>query len=182
MLPFLLLLFFLNVPPTTEIYTLSLHDALPIFLYPQLRKAHRAFLDAFHRDEFRVSDSRFDLVDKEAVFLFEFAVAALPRVSRHEGPPVWVKNAQAFLDKWQRNPKTIAGPFIQGERWVVDVARDLTSAPGLVKATWRKLSLRKHLDKSAIRSIRLRFGADALRAAYADAWTRLFDKRFPWER
>ena len=151
-------------------------------LYPQLRKAHRAFLDAFHREEFRVSDSRFDLVGKEAVFLFEFAVAALPRVSRHEGPPVWVKNAQAFLDKWQRNPKTIAGPFIQGERWVVDVARDVTTAPGLVKATWRKLSLGKDLDKAARRSLRLRFGADALRAAYADAWTRLFDKRFPWER
>src|SRR6266478_9273488 len=28
--------FFFNDPPTTEIYTLSLHDALPIFAVPQL--------------------------------------------------------------------------------------------------------------------------------------------------
>src|SRR5439155_20032128 len=28
--------FFFNGPPTTEIYTLSLHDALPIFLYRNL--------------------------------------------------------------------------------------------------------------------------------------------------
>src|SRR5437868_15254956 len=28
-------LFFFNVPPTTEIYTLSLHDALPIYDLPQ---------------------------------------------------------------------------------------------------------------------------------------------------
>jgi tRNA nucleotidyltransferase (CCA-adding enzyme) len=151
-------------------------------LYPQLRKAHRAFLDVFRRDEFRVFDSRFDLVGKEAIFLFEFAVDALPRASRHEGPPVWVKNAKAFLDKWQRNPRTIAGPFIQGDRWVVDVTRDVTTAPALVKATWRDLSLGKDLDKAARRSLRIHSGADALRAASAEAWTRLFDKRFPWER
>ncbi len=151
-------------------------------LYPQLRKAHRAFLDLFHRDEFRVFDSRFDLVGKEAMFLFEFAVDSLPRVSRHEGPPVWVKNEKAFRDKWQRSPKTIVGPFIQGDRWVVDVARDATTAPAIVKATWRELSLGKDLDKAARRSLRIRSGADALRATYAEAWTRLFDKRFPWER
>jgi tRNA nucleotidyltransferase (CCA-adding enzyme) len=151
-------------------------------LYPQLRKAHRAFLDVFHRDEFQVFDSRFDLVGKEALFLFEFAVDSLPRVSRHEGPPVWVKNAKAFLDKWQRSPKTIAGPFIQGDRWVVDVARGATTASTLVKATWRDLSLGKDLDKAARKSLRIRVMADALRTPYAEAWTRLFDKRFPWER
>src|SRR5690349_22332211 len=30
MVPVVLVLFFFNAPPTTEIYTLSLHDALPI--------------------------------------------------------------------------------------------------------------------------------------------------------
>src|SRR5438270_7591896 len=32
--------FFFNAPPTTEIYTLSLHDALPIYVGPR-----RAFFD-----------------------------------------------------------------------------------------------------------------------------------------
>src|SRR5206468_10432741 len=38
------LLFFFNPPPTTQIYTLSLHDALPIFLnhaLPQARPARQ---------------------------------------------------------------------------------------------------------------------------------------------
>src|SRR5438309_2323737 len=38
LLIFLLLLFFFKAPPTTEIYTLSLHDALPIYwIVPEQR-------------------------------------------------------------------------------------------------------------------------------------------------
>src|SRR5437879_10233012 len=36
-LPFISSFFFFNAPPTTEIYTLSLHDALPIFAEERLR-------------------------------------------------------------------------------------------------------------------------------------------------
>src|SRR5437867_12224142 len=151
-------------------------------LYPQLRKAHRAFLDLFHRNEFEVFDSRFDLALKDAIFLFEFAVESLPRLSRHAGPPVWVKNGKEFLDKWRASSKTIAGPFVQGERWAVDVAREVTTASALTKAKWRDLSIGKDLEKAARRSLRIYPGAGALRAGYAEAWTRLFDKRFPWER
>ncbi len=151
-------------------------------LWPQLRKAHRAFLDLFAREGFAVHDARFDLVGKEAVFLFEFATASLPRVLRHEGPPVWVRNAKDFQEKWRKDPRTLAGPFLAGDRWTVDVARDVTGAAALVKASWRSLSLGKDLEKSARRSLRVYPGGSALRAAYAEAWTRLFDRRFPWER
>lgn len=151
-------------------------------LYPQIRKAHRSFLDLFHREGFPVFGSRFDVAGTDAVFLFEFTVDALPRVMRHEGPPVWVKNAKDFLDKWKKSPRTIAGPFIDGERWVVDVAREATTAPALTKAVWSELSLGKDLEKTAKRSLKVRAGADTLRSSYADAWTKLFDKRFPWER
>ncbi len=127
-------------------------------------------------------DSRFDVVGKEAVFLFELDVESLPRASRHEGPPVWVKNAKDFLDKWRRSPKTMAGPYIHGERWAVDVTREATTAAGLVKAKWRELGLGKDLEKTARTSVRIASGSVALRAAYSEAWTRLFDRRFPWER
>jgi tRNA nucleotidyltransferase (CCA-adding enzyme) len=151
-------------------------------LYPQLRKAHRAFLDKFDREGFAVHDSRFDIAGKEALFLFEFAIAALPRVQRHEGPPVWVKNAKEFLEKWRDDPRTLAGPFIVQERWTVDVARAFIEPAALVKASWGSLSLGKDLERSAKRSLRVRSGPSSLLAAYAEAWTKLFDKRFPWER
>lgn len=151
-------------------------------LYPQLRKAHRTLLDLFRRHEFQVSDSHFDIAGKEAIFLFEFAVHSLPNVVRHEGPPVWVKNAKDFLDKWQRSKRTVAGPFVLGERWAVDVTREATTPQALLKARWRELSLGKNLEKAARRSMRSSTGEKALAAKYAASWTRLFDKRFPWER
>jgi tRNA nucleotidyltransferase (CCA-adding enzyme) len=151
-------------------------------LYPQLRKAHRSFVELLHRQGFHLFDSRFDVVGKEALFLLQLSVASLPRASRHEGPPVWVKNGKAFLDKWRRSPRTMAGPYIFGERWAVDVTREATTAESLVKAKWKDLGLGKDLEKAARRSLRIRSGPAALRAGYAEAWTRLFDKRFPWER
>ncbi len=151
-------------------------------LYPQLRKAHRAFLELFARHDFRVMDSRFEMAGTEAVFLFEFAVGSLPRVQRREGPPVWLRNSKDFLEKWAGNPKTIAGPFLVGDRWTVDVVRESTDAAALVMATWRHMSLGKDLEKSAKTSLKAHSGPGALKAAYAEAWTKLFDKRFPWER
>src|SRR5437879_4442591 len=85
-------------------------------LYPQLRKAHRSFADLLHRNAFQVFDSRFDVVGKEAVFLFELAVESLPRASRHEGPPVWVKNAKDLLDKARRSQQQMAGTYILWHR------------------------------------------------------------------
>jgi len=62
------------------------------------------------------------------------------------------------------------------------VAREATTASALTKAKWRDLSIGKDLEKTARRSLRIYPGAGALRVGYAEAWTRLFDKRFPWER
>jgi len=76
----------------------------------------------------------------------------------------------------------MAGPYIHGERWAVDTTREATSAAGLVKEKWRDLGLGKDLEKTARRSVRIRSGTVALRVAYSEAWTRLFDRRFPWER
>src|SRR5438874_1205683 len=123
-----------------------------------------------------------DLVGKEALFLFELEVASLPKASRHEGPPVWVKNSKDFLDKWRRSPKTMAGPYLHGERWAVDVTREATTAELLVKGKWRDLGLGKDLEKAARKSVGIHSGVAALRSKHAEAWTRLFDKRFPWER
>src|SRR5207244_3595868 len=60
--------------------------------------------------------------------------------------------------------------------------REATTAAGLVKAKWRELGLGKDLEKTARTSVRIGSGGVALRASYSEAWTRLFDKRFPWER
>ena len=151
-------------------------------LYPQLRKAHHALEDLFRRHGFVVHDSRFDLVRGEAVFLFEFAHTELPQAMRHEGPPVWVRNAHDFLTKWSRNRRTLSGPYLSGDRWFVDVEREHTRAADFLRAKKSELSLGRDLDRAARRSIKVLVARRALATRYASAWTQLFDKRFPWER
>src|SRR2546427_6615057 len=146
-------------------------------LYPQLRKAHRAFIDLFHRHEFHVFDSRFALAGKEAISLCEFAVDSLPRVWRHVGPPVWVKNAKEFLDKWRGNPKTIAGPFVEGERWAVDVARDVTAASAVAKTKWRGPRIGKGHEQCCPPSSPNRACPRPPSARYARGWRRPLAKQ-----
>ncbi|HLE46046.1 MAG TPA: hypothetical protein VI915_03525, partial [Thermoplasmata archaeon] len=57
-----------------------------------------------------------------------------------------------------------------------------TAPAGLLKATRKGLGLGKDIEKSARKSLKVFAGPAAFRAAYAAAWTRLYDKGFPWER
>src|SRR3990170_9128398 len=50
---FVLFFFFFNDTATTEIYTLSLHDALPISKKPPLFSEHHFFIDLIVHPEFR---------------------------------------------------------------------------------------------------------------------------------
>src|SRR6516162_5173292 len=98
---FIFFFFFFNDTATTEIYTLSLHDALPICLHPgragdRLRSAHLP--GARHR---RVGDLgglavqppgarlvRAAVVPVAALHRLPVAAAAAARGARHQRPPV----------------------------------------------------------------------------------------------
>jgi len=150
--------------------------------YPQVRKAHRAVLDLLRRQGFEVLHSTSGIEGKEVLLVFEFEVFARPRVQVHEGPPAWVRNADEFLRKWTRSRRRAAGPYLRGERWVVEVWREASDAAALLKREFRTLSLGRDLDRAARRGLRIRVDADAVRAPHAGALTAFFDKRFPWER
>jgi len=62
-----------------------------------------------------------------AVLLFELAVAERPAVERHDGPPVHVgDHAERFYDAYDGTDAY--GPFIDGDRYVVEREREFTSA------------------------------------------------------
>ena len=150
-------------------------------IYPQIRKALRAMEELFRRHGFTALASRFDLAGDAALFLFEFEVFQLPKVAVHEGPPAFVKNAEDFLRKWSRSPRRIAGPFLSGDRWVVQVRRDDRDVAQVLRGNLRTLSLGRDLDRAARRA-RVFVDGAAIRRAYAAELTRFWDARFPWER
>jgi tRNA nucleotidyltransferase (CCA-adding enzyme) len=69
--------------------------------------------------------------DDTAVLLLELAVAERPAVERHEGPPVHVgEHAEHFYDTYADDD--VYGPFIEGDRYVVERERAVTSAVDLL--------------------------------------------------
>ena len=146
-----------------------------------MRKAHRAILDLLHRHGFSVLNSSSGIEGSEVLLLFEFDVFRLPKVEVHDAPPVSVKNAEDFLRKWRASKRRVAGPYIRGERWVVDVRREAQDAVTLLKHQLRTLSLGRDLDRGR-KGLRVLLDAGAVTKARAGAVTAFFDKRFPWER
>lgn len=115
----------------------SAPDIVDDDLYPQLRTSLRGITNELDRRDFDVLRSTI-AVDEgnsgqpedrgDALLLVELEVADLPSVVRHEGPPVYVAaHAAGFYDKYVDDPD-VYGPFVDGDRYVVERERSVTTA------------------------------------------------------
>ncbi|MFU1779862.1 CCA tRNA nucleotidyltransferase [Haloarcula japonica] len=123
-------------------------DVVDDQLWPQLRKSLSGLCSELDRRGFEVLRSVAFVEDdsgseempanesqeRDAVLLLEFAVAKRPAVERHEGPPVHVReHASGFFGKYDDDPE-VAGPFIDGDRYVVERPRAFTTATGFLSS------------------------------------------------
>ncbi|MFB6173474.1 MAG: CCA tRNA nucleotidyltransferase [Halobacteriales archaeon] len=107
-------------------------DVVEDELYPQLRKSLAGIGDHLDRRGFDVL-RRAAFARERAVLFLELAVARRPAVERHEGPPVHVRDhAESFYDAYA--DADAYGPFIKGERYVVEREREWRSAPALLRS------------------------------------------------
>lgn len=67
---------------------------------------------------------------KDCLIIFELDKTELPRYYLHKGPPVYLKNADEFLEKWS---KAAVGPWIEGDRLYVLRRRKETSVHRLLR-------------------------------------------------
>ncbi len=106
-------------------------DVVEDQLYPQLQKSLSGLGDALSRRGFDVL--RADLFAHDsAVLFFELSVAERPVVERHDGPPVHVRaHAVGFYEKYADSDAY--GPFIDGDRYVVERDREFTSATAFLR-------------------------------------------------
>ena len=99
-------------------------------LYPQLEKSRAGIQSGLESHGFAVfrSEAMVDAESETAVLLFELATARLPAVERHEGPPIGVRqHATGFYTAYV-DREDCAGPFIDGDRYVVERPREWTDA------------------------------------------------------
>lgn len=150
-------------------------------LYPQMRKGLRSLVDLLDRYGFSILRGSFATTEDEVLYLLEFETYTLPRVEKHYGPPVSVRNSKDFLKKWTEHGKSLSGPYIEGYRWVVEVERQYTDASQLLREGLRRATLGKHLDRQVRKGLRILIGRVALKTRYAEAITAFLQPRFPWE-
>ena len=109
-------------------------DVVDDQLYPQLHKSLAGVGDELDRRGFTCLRST-TFAAERAVLLFELAVADLPSVERHEGPPVGVRpHAEGFYESYADADADAYGPFVDGDRYVVERAREFDSAVAFVES------------------------------------------------
>ncbi len=103
-------------------------------LYPQLRRTLAGLTERLARHGFEPLRAE-AVAEDSALLLVECAVASLPRIERHLGPPVHVRtHAEAFTDAYAEDGGSF-GPFVDGERYVVERPREFTAPAELVEVT-----------------------------------------------
>jgi tRNA nucleotidyltransferase (CCA-adding enzyme) len=118
-------------------------------LYPQLDKSLAGLRDELDRRGFGpVRTDRF-ATDEHAVLLVECGVAERPRIERHDGPPVGVRqHAKGFYGKYADNPD-VYGPYIEDGRFVVEREREFRTPAAFCEAdTVFDVALGPHVEQA----------------------------------
>jgi tRNA nucleotidyltransferase (CCA-adding enzyme) len=96
-------------------------------LWPQLERSRKGVAGELGRRGFDVFRAAAFADEQQVVLLFELAVDERPRVQRHAGPPVHVReHAERFYEAYEDGDTY--GPFVEDDRYVVEREREFTSA------------------------------------------------------
>lgn len=103
-------------------------------LYPQLERSLGGVQEELDRRGFETLRSA-TFANDSAVLFIECEVTERPAIRRHEGPPVSVaEHATEFYEKYANSDSEAYGPFIDGDRYVVERPREFTTAPSLLES------------------------------------------------
>jgi tRNA nucleotidyltransferase (CCA-adding enzyme) len=108
-------------------------------LWSQLFRTQRALVNLLEGNDFEVVKSAAWSDEKTlSVLLFELGSSMIPHSRKHYGPPISrVSESSSFLAKHAKSGSTIAGPWIENDRWAVLKRRPYTSARALLASTLR---------------------------------------------
>jgi tRNA nucleotidyltransferase (CCA-adding enzyme) len=110
-------------------------DVVVDILWSQLYRTERALVNLLQSNDFSIIRSLSWSDEKSLnVILLELELDELPSARRHLGPPVSRSTESAsFLGRHLGSKDTVSGPWLEGERWVVEKRRAFPSATGLLK-------------------------------------------------
>lgn len=108
---------------------------VPDILWGQLYKSLKALRHLIEQHDFDIiRDGVWSDEEIVNVFLFDLYKRSLPNAKRHLGPPLEKKEECAkFLNKHLKSKERISGPYIEGDRWIVEIRRTYTDVVALLK-------------------------------------------------
>jgi tRNA nucleotidyltransferase (CCA-adding enzyme) len=167
------------------------HPALvPDVLWGQLMKLERSLLDTMAREDFNPLRSALWSDEKEeSAILVEADRTTLPAVRLQKGPPVSKgEDSLSFLERHLRARDTARGPWIEGDRWMVEKKRGISSIQQLVKVAAREdaygLSMPKQLGGSFRKSVKVLRNREVLSMLGRDGFDKslwnFLEAKTPW--
>jgi tRNA nucleotidyltransferase (CCA-adding enzyme) len=121
-------------------------DVVDDALYPQLEKMRASIERLLTLNDFRVANSGYLVFNQQVYLVFELFEAALPKIKKRIGPPVWLKsNAERFRAKYLDNPEALSTLYIEEGRYVIDLQRAHTTPQSLLEAELLKCGVGKHI-------------------------------------
>jgi tRNA nucleotidyltransferase (CCA-adding enzyme) len=104
--------------------------AVPDVLWGQLYKSKRALHKLLELNDYKVlRDAVWSNEKNLNIFVFELEQQIIANIKKHYGPPLEHPNECAsFLAKYTKNSQVIVGPYIEEDKWVVEITRKNTNA------------------------------------------------------
>lgn len=110
-------------------------QAVPDVLWGQLYRSKRSLGKLLEFYDYKVLREAVWSNEKNfSIFMFELEQQNIAVTKKHYGPPLERSNeCTKFLSKYSKNSQVTAGPYIEGDKWVVEVFRKNTNATALLK-------------------------------------------------
>ena len=111
-------------------------DVVVDILWSQLYRTQRALSNFLINNDFEIIRSAGWSDEKRVnIILFELETSRIPSSKRHEGPPVSkAKESASFVAKHDGDRRTVSGPWVENQRWVVQKIRENIDAEDLLKS------------------------------------------------
>jgi len=110
-------------------------EAVVDVLWSQLYKTENSLRNLLKANDFQVLRTASWSDEKKCnVIVLEVEMKRLSPIMRHFGPPVSrVTESERFLEKYVRAPEAVSGPYVEGDRWVVEKKRRHMDAASLIR-------------------------------------------------
>lgn len=124
-------------------------DVIEDNLYSQLWKTQYALIKKLNDFDYNVLRAVHSMDDRHLEIAFELERDVLSKTCRHVGPPVWVKTADSFLQKWKDNE--YGAPFVEDGSWCVIIERMYFSAKEMLDDEAALAGIGRELDPDSMR-------------------------------